>query len=61
MSEELRRLREMERCARVLVSLVPGWWWDAPPNQATKDVLDGIRAFGIDPGEWRNAATGEEA
>lgn len=53
---ELKRLREIERCAKVLLTLVPSFWWDSPPNQATKDVVDGIKAFGLDPDEWRNAS-----
>jgi hypothetical protein len=39
---ELDRLHRIEARARVLHSLVPGWWWRTPPNRATADVLEGI-------------------
>lgn len=53
--DEIDRLREVERKAKVLIQIVPEHWWTTPPNQATRDVMQGIEAFGIDPSEWRTA------
>jgi hypothetical protein len=53
---EVDRLRRIESAAKVLTTLVPGHWWTTPPNQATADVMQGIKSLGIDPNHWREVA-----
>ena len=46
---EIDRLRaesaRLKAMAWTLKQLVPGHWWNSPPNQATADVLQGIKAI----------------
>lgn len=42
----LNEINRMRALAWTLKQLVPGHWWTSPPNQATADVLQGIKASG---------------
>ena len=52
-------LNRVRAAVWTLYAIVPSFWWSTPPNQATADVLQGIKgledALGL-PGDWHEAA-----
>ena len=42
---EIAQARRLRSAAWTLKQIVPGFWWINPPNQATADVMQGIKAI----------------